>query len=175
MSFVITAPEALTAVASDLDGLGSTISEAHAVAAVSTTGLLPAAADEISTEIAKLFGAHAQQFHAVSAKAAAFHAEFVQALKGGASSYAATEAANVSLLQTVEQDLVNAVKAPVQSLLGPIGTGGSAGAPLLGSTITATEQQFPVIGPVKLFNNTSQNLEALYVPARLTRTRSLGS
>jgi len=166
MSFLITEPEMLSSVASDLDGLGSMIGEAHAAAAAPTTGLLPAAADEISTAVAKLFGAHAQQFHAAGARAAAFHAEFVQALKGGASSYAATEAANASPLQTLEQNLVSAVKAPAQSLLGPIlpgiGTGGSAAAPLLGSTITATEQQFPVSGPLKLFNNTFQNLEALY-------------
>jgi hypothetical protein len=157
MSFVITAPEALTAVASDLDGLGSTISEAHAAAAIPTTGLLPAAADEISMEVAKLFGSHAQQFHALSAQAAAFHAEFVQALKGGAGAYAASEAANVSPLQTVEQDLLNAVKAPAQPLLRPILSGSSTG-----STIVATEQQFPVSGPVKLFNNTFQNLQALF-------------
>jgi PE family len=153
-----------------LDGLGSTISEAHAAAAVPTTGLLPAAADEISTEIAKVFGAHAQQFHAVSAQAAAFHAEFVQALKAGAGSYAATEAFNASPLQSAEQDLLSALKAPAQPLLGPIlsggGTGNSAAAPLLGSTITATPQQFPVTGPVKLFTNTFQNLEALFAARR---------
>jgi hypothetical protein len=169
MPFLITAPETLSAAASDLDGLGSSIREAHAAAAVPTTGLLPAAADEISTQVAKLFGSHAQQFHAVSAQAAAFHAEFVQALKVGAQAYAAAETANVSPLRTVEQDLLSVVKAPTQSLLGPIlsgtGTGTSAGGaavPLLGSTITATSQQFPVSGPLKLFNNTLQNMEALY-------------
>jgi hypothetical protein len=162
MSFVITAPEALTAVASDLDNLGSSIGEAHAAAKVPTIGLLPAAADEISTEIAKVFGAHAQQFHAVSAQAAAFHAEFVQALKGGASAYAASEAANASPLKAVEQNLLNAVKTPAQSLLGPILSGGGTGGPHLGSTIAAAEQQFPVSGPLKLFDNTFQNLQALY-------------
>ena len=160
MSFVITAPETLTAAASDLDNLGSMISEAHAAAANPTTGLLPAAADEVSTEIAALFGAHAQEFHAVSAQAAAFHAEFVQALKGGAGSYAATEAANVSPLRTLEHGIE-------QDLLGPLslggGTGASAAAPLFRSTITATPPAFPVTGPVQLFNNTVHNLDAWVV------------
>jgi PE family len=35
----------------------------------------------------------------------AFHAQFVQTLTGGAAAYAATEAANASPLQTLEQDV----------------------------------------------------------------------
>jgi hypothetical protein len=54
-----------------------------------------AAQDEVSTAIAALFGRHAQQFQALSAKAAAFHHQFVQALTGGAESYVKSEAANV--------------------------------------------------------------------------------
>ena len=163
MSFLITTPETLNAAAADLNGLGSMIDEAHAAAAAPTTGLLPAAADEISTAIAKLFGAHAQQFHAASAQAAAFHAEFVQALKGGAGAYAASEAANASPLRAVEQDLVNVVKAPAQSLLGPLTSGRGIGGALtspVSSTITASPQQFPLTGPLKLFTNTATNLEA---------------
>jgi hypothetical protein len=83
------------ATASDLANLGSTISEANAAAAVPTTGLVAAAQDEVSTAIAALFGSHARQFQALSAKAAAFHNQFVQALTGGAASYAEAEAANV--------------------------------------------------------------------------------
>ncbi len=136
MSFVITAPETLTAAASDLANLGSTINAANAAAAIPTTGLLPAAADEVSAQIAALVGAHAQQYQALSARAAAFHAQFVHTLNAGAGSYAATEAANVSLLQTVQQDLLGVVKAPTQTLLGrPLidngapGAGGPAGRP----------------------------------------------
>ena len=50
MSFVITAPETLSAAALDFDNLGSMISDANAAAKIPTTGLLPAAADEVSTQ-----------------------------------------------------------------------------------------------------------------------------
>ena len=65
--------------------------------------VLAAGADEVSAQIAALFGAHAQSYRALSAQAAAFHEQFVQALRGGAASYASTEAANAQPLQAVEQ------------------------------------------------------------------------
>lgn len=52
MSYVIAAPEALVAAATDLATLGSTIGAANAAAAGSTTALLTAGADEVSAEIA---------------------------------------------------------------------------------------------------------------------------
>ncbi|SOJ53701.1 putative PE-PGRS family protein PE_PGRS24 [Mycobacterium simulans] len=48
MSFVIAAPEALLAAASDLARLSSTINAANAAAATQTTGLVAAGADEVS-------------------------------------------------------------------------------------------------------------------------------
>nr|WP_304486958.1 PE family protein [Mycobacterium tuberculosis] len=47
MSFVVTAPPVLASAASDLGGIASMISEANAMAAVRTTALAPAAADEV--------------------------------------------------------------------------------------------------------------------------------
>ncbi|AIH36472.1 hypothetical protein IQ40_13750 [Mycobacterium tuberculosis] len=47
MSFVIAAPEALVAVASDLAGIGSALAEANAAALAPTTALLAAGADEV--------------------------------------------------------------------------------------------------------------------------------
>ncbi len=55
MSFVVTIPEALAAVATDLAGIGSTIGTANAAAAVPTTTVLAAAADEVSAAMAALF------------------------------------------------------------------------------------------------------------------------
>jgi PE-PPE domain/PE family len=101
MSFVIVGREALAATASDLTSLGSTISAANAAAAASTTGLLAAGADEVSAAIAALFGAYGQAHQALSAQAAAFHQEFVQALTAGAGSYAGADAAAASSLQTL--------------------------------------------------------------------------
>ncbi|CPR13498.1 PE-PGRS family protein [Mycobacterium bohemicum DSM 44277] len=118
MSFVIAVPEMMTSVATDLANIGSTLNAANAVAAAPTTGILVAAEDEVSAAIASLFSGHGQQFQALSAQAAAFHAEFVRQLNGAGSAYAAVEAGNASPLQTVEQSLLNAVNAPTESLLG---------------------------------------------------------
>lgn len=118
MSFVIAAPEALVAVASDLAGIGSALAEANAAALAPTTALLAAGADEVSAAIAALFGAHGQAYQTVSAQASAFHAQFVQALTGGGGAYAAAEAANVSAAQSTDQRLLDLINGPTQALLG---------------------------------------------------------
>jgi hypothetical protein len=100
MSFAFIAPEFVHAAASDLASLGSTIGEANRAAAASTIAVAPAALDEVSTAIAALFSSHAGEFHALGAQAAAFHAQFVQALFGSAGAYGATEAANASAMAT---------------------------------------------------------------------------
>ncbi|MEZ0365989.1 PE family protein [Mycobacterium sp. pUA109] len=96
MSFVNTQPEALTAAAGDLQGIGSGVVAQNAAAAAPTTGVVPAAADEVSALTAVLFAAHAQAYQQVSAQAAAVHEAFVKTLGLSAGSYAATEAANAS-------------------------------------------------------------------------------
>jgi hypothetical protein len=60
MSFVATQPEALTSVAGTLRGIGSSMSAQSAAAATPTTGVVPAAADEVSGLTAAQFAAHAQ-------------------------------------------------------------------------------------------------------------------
>ena len=94
MSFVTTQPEALSAAAGSLQGIGSGVSAQNAAAAAPTTGVVPAAADEVSALTAAQFVAHAQLYQAVSAQAAAIHEMFVNTLSTSARSYAATEAAN---------------------------------------------------------------------------------
>jgi hypothetical protein len=94
MSFVSTQPEALTAAAGTLQGIGSSVSAQNAAAAPPTTGVVPAAADEVSALTAAQFAGHAQLYQAVSAQAAAIHEMFVNTLGTSAGSYAATEAAN---------------------------------------------------------------------------------
>ena len=94
MSFVTTQPEALAAAAGTLQGIGSTMSAQNAAAAAPTTGVVPAAADEVSALTAAQFAAHAQMYQAVSAQAAAMHEMFVRVLSASAGSYATTEAAN---------------------------------------------------------------------------------
>src|SRR5260370_2005657 len=130
MSFVIAAPEALVVAATDLTNIGSTISGANAAAAASTETVLAAGADEVSTAIAALFGAHAQSYQALNAQAAAFHQQFVQALTAVAGAYAATDAANASPIQ----ELINVVNTPFQAVLGrPLIGNGANGAPGTGA------------------------------------------
>jgi hypothetical protein len=89
-SFLTAQPQMLTAVAGGLQGIGSAVEAGNAAAAAPTTGVVPAAADEVSAQ----FAAHAQMYQVVSAQAAAIHQLFVAALGASAASYAATEAAN---------------------------------------------------------------------------------
>jgi PE family protein len=96
MSFLTTQPEMLAASASDLAGIGSAMAAANGAAATPTTGVVPAATDEVSALTAAQFAAHAQMYQAVSAQAAAIHEMFVTTLGTSASSYAATEAASTA-------------------------------------------------------------------------------
>ncbi|WP_261861807.1 PE family protein, partial [Mycobacterium marinum] len=131
MSYVTAAPEALAAAAGDLTGIGEALRAATAAAAPSTTSLVAAAGDEVSTAIATLFSEHAQSYQALSAQMAAFHDRFMNALAGAGGSYASAEAANATPLQTIEQDLLGAVNAPTQVLFGRglIGDGANGTAP----------------------------------------------
>jgi hypothetical protein len=94
MSFVMTQPELLMAAAGQLQGIGTVMAAQNAAAAGPTTGVVPAAADEVSALTATQFGAHAAMYQTVSAQAAAMHEMFVRVLGASAGSYAATEAAN---------------------------------------------------------------------------------
>ena len=96
MSFVTTQPEALAAAAGALRGIGSALAAQNAAAAAPTTGVIPAAADEVSILTAAQFVAHAQLYQQVSAQANAIHEMFVNALHLSSGSYAATEAANAA-------------------------------------------------------------------------------
>lgn len=96
MSFVTTQPEFLASAATSLRGVGSAMAANNAAAAAPTTGVIPAAADEVSALTAAQFAMHAQLYQAVSAQAAAIHEMFVNTLAVSADSYAVTEAANAA-------------------------------------------------------------------------------
>ena len=101
MSFVLVASDMLETAAADVAQIGSAVRAANLAAAVPTTDVAAAGADEVSTAIAALFGTHAQEFQALSAQAAAFHNQFTQALSKSAGSYSLTEAASTSPLKTL--------------------------------------------------------------------------
>jgi 3-deoxy-D-arabino-heptulosonate 7-phosphate (DAHP) synthase len=94
MSFVTTEPGMLTAAATDLQAVGAAMADQNAAAATPTTGVIPAAADEVSALTATQFAAHAAMYQAVSATAMQVHEALVSTLDISAGSYAATEAAN---------------------------------------------------------------------------------
>jgi hypothetical protein len=94
MSFVTIRPEMLSSAADHLATAGSALSAQNAATATPTTGLIPAAADEVSALTAAQFSMHAQLYQAVSAQAEAIHDRFVAVLSSSAISYAETEAAN---------------------------------------------------------------------------------
>ena len=94
MSFVSILPETLSAAADNLQSVGSRIQAQNTAALGPTTGLAPAASDEVSALTAMQFAAHAHAYQTVSAQAASIHQMFVTMLVAGAGSYAATEAAN---------------------------------------------------------------------------------
>ncbi len=114
MSYVIATPEMMATAAFDLARIGSQVSAASAVAAMPTTEVVAAGADEVSAGIAALFSAHAQEYQALSAQAAAFHDQFVHTLTAAARWYTATEIANAAAMRVV----LGAVNAPTQTLLG---------------------------------------------------------
>jgi PE family len=141
VSLLVVAPELLESAAANVGSIGSALDAAHAAAAVPTTGIAAAGADEVSAAVTALFAGYGQEFQALSAQASAFHQQFVQALSAGAGSYLAAEAANASplqavaaaaaplqtvaaasslppLLQTVQGELLNLINAPTEFLLG---------------------------------------------------------
>lgn len=96
MSFLITLPDLLLAATGQLEAIGSAVTAANSTAAFPITGVVPAAADEVSVATAATFAAYGQQYQAISAQAGMIHEQFVRTLGLSADSYAATEAANAT-------------------------------------------------------------------------------
>ncbi|MEK1118459.1 PE family protein, partial [Mycobacterium ulcerans] len=127
MSYVMAVPELLASAAADLEGIGSALSTANALALPSTSEILAAGTDEISTAVASLFADHAQDYRTISLEANAFHQQFWRSLSGAAASYSGAEAANASPLQ----ELLNVINQQSTALLGRplIGNGADGAAP----------------------------------------------
>lgn len=142
MSYLVAVPDMLASAATDVEGIGSSLTAATAAAAPPTTAVAAAGADEVSSAIAALFSSHAQAHQALSAEAAVFHTRFVQALTGAANAYAGAEAANAAPLQRVVQDVLDLVNAP--SLSGASGTAAADVALIMGPS------GFPVPPPTYL-------------------------
>jgi hypothetical protein len=145
LSYVIAAPEMMTAAATDLATIGSDLHAAHASVSVATVALAPAAADEVSVGVAALFSSYAQGFHALVGQASVFGHQFAHQLHTGAGSYASAEALNVSYLidllqnaglrvavgELVKELGINALLGPIPNVLGAIAAIVGGGALLL--------------------------------------------
>jgi hypothetical protein len=94
MAYVSTAPAAIAAAATQLEGIGNSFSAESAAAASPTTALAPAGSDEVSALQAGVFSTYGQLYQTVSAQAAAIHQQFVNTLQSSSGSYTDTEAAN---------------------------------------------------------------------------------
>jgi hypothetical protein len=118
MAYLISDPQIIGAVATDVEEIGSAISAAHAAAAEPTSVLLAPAADEVSTVITKLFGTYSQDFQALATHAAAFLHEFTQTLATAGHAYANIEGANAAALRAPQFTPINA---DLTLVLGPTG------------------------------------------------------
>jgi PE family/PPE-SVP subfamily C-terminal region len=94
MSFVTTAPAAISAAATQLEGVGSSFAAESAGAAAPTTAISPAAADEVSILQSGVFSTYGQLYQTVSAQAQSVHQQFVNTLQQSSGSYQETEGAN---------------------------------------------------------------------------------
>src|ERR1700757_1969872 len=94
MSYVTTAPAAISEAATQLEGVGSSFAAESAGAAAPTTAIAPAASDEVSILQSGAFSTYGQLYQTVSAQAQAIHQQFVNTLQQSSGSYQDTESAN---------------------------------------------------------------------------------
>lgn len=125
MSFVTAQPEALSAAASALQTLGSTMAAQNMAAATPTTGVVPAAADEVSALQAAQFAAYGAWYQQVSAQAAVIHERLASILGASGGSYGETEAANQSATSSTSATSLSGL---LSSLTGGSGSSSSTGA-----------------------------------------------
>ncbi|MGB9222615.1 PE family protein, partial [Mycobacterium sp.] len=108
MSYVLVAPEMVSAAAANVGRIGASPAAGNAVAAASTTVVVvvvvvvvSAAGDQISAAIAAVFSQHGQGYQDLAGQLATFHDDFVQALSSSATAYTAAEAASANPLESL--------------------------------------------------------------------------
>lgn len=99
MSFVVAALDMIETASADAAQIGAAVGAGNLAAAIPTTQLAAAAADEVSVAIAALFGTHATEYRAAAVQAAVYHQEFVRNLGAAAASYGGAEAAALAQLE----------------------------------------------------------------------------
>ncbi|MDP7704521.1 PE-PPE domain-containing protein [Mycobacterium sp. TY815] len=112
MTNLLVAPEFITTAVTDIANIGSTVSAASAAAAAPTTGLLAAAADEVSAAIANFFGTHGQEFQSFVGQVEAFQSSFRQTLAEAANAYVQTEIASAAAIPPFPANLTSLFVGP---------------------------------------------------------------
>jgi hypothetical protein len=96
MSFLTTVPEELLAAAGQLGAIGSSLTAQNAGAAAPTTGIAPAAADQVSMLQAGIFSAYGTLYQQIAAEAQAMQEQFVNTLGMSSGTYSAAETSNAA-------------------------------------------------------------------------------
>lgn len=130
MSYLTAQPDVITTAAVGLQQIRSSVGAASAAAAVPTTGVLAAAADEVSVAFSQLLNNFAAEYQAVAQQAQSFHAQFARTVAGGALAYAEAELVNAAatalnpILQPLKSFLTNVAVAPAAAFTLVMGASG---------------------------------------------------
>ncbi|MFV8318106.1 PE domain-containing protein [Mycobacterium sp. 23] len=118
MSYLVAATEWLAAAAADTAGISSSLRAADMAALGPTSTLAAAAGDEVSASIASLFSGYARDYQALGAQIAALQEQFAHTMCAAAGAYGLAEVANARPLQAVPGNVLDAINAPTNLLLG---------------------------------------------------------
>ena len=97
-------PSEVESAAQDLLGIGNTLDDGNAAAALPTSSILPAGADEVSAAVTALFNGHAAAFQQLTQQASAFNEGFINTLTRGVQEYVQTE---LSAMAALEQNIAS--------------------------------------------------------------------
>ncbi len=125
MSFLTALPEALQAAAAQLQGLGTTFEAQSTAIAAPTTGLAPAAADEVSALQAGIFSTYGNLYQQISGQATAIQQQIAQNLGLSGSSYSTAESTNAAAAGT--GNFWDQLVSGFQAVFGGNGTYGASG------------------------------------------------
>ncbi len=101
MTKLLAQPQAMAMAAENVAGIGSAINQARAAAGAPITGVVAAAADQVSAATTTLFNTFGRQYQAVIKQAGLFHDEFVEALAAAGNACAEAEIVDATMVSEV--------------------------------------------------------------------------
>src|ERR1700722_5122521 len=132
MSFLKAIPQELLSAATQLEGIGTSLTAQNARAAAPTTPIAPTAADPVSILQSGIFSSYGTLYQQIAAEAQAIQQQFTSTLGLSSGTYTETEAAN------------EAANGPVQNIIDTLNT-------ILGGPVTSVNSSFA--GPFGLSGN----------------------